>query len=136
MSASESFVQLLDAVKDKFSITDREIARLVGCRSTYISRLRNGKANAGPSIVRSLRRLLDGEKPPINPSGSAMVSISSLAALAGVSENKLIAELVNRCGLDVASDLKREREEEETEPESKYKSIDDLISKLDLKKRF
>lgn len=111
MSTDANFAQLLDAVKDKFSLTDKDLARELECEPTYLSRLRNGKANAGPWITRALKRLnergIENSKPDEAANNSA---IRHLAGLAGVAEMELMARLLSKHGLEVALELKKERE--------------------------
>lgn len=111
MSTDANFAQLLDAVKDKFSLTDKDLARELECEPTYLSRLRNGKANAGPWITRALKRLnergIENSKPDEAANNSAL---RHLAGLAGVAEMELMARLLSKHGLEVALELKKERE--------------------------
>lgn len=109
MSDNVSFVQLLDDVRNKFSLMDKEIAEAIDCQPTYLSRLRNGKQNAGPSITKALVNFLETGTRLERKSDDVRGSLTYLAALAQVHEQDLLTRLLSKHGLEVALELKQER---------------------------
>lgn len=108
MSTTANFLQILDAVKDKFSLTDKEVAQKLECEPTYLSKIRNGKAQVGPRMMRAINRLQSGEQVDNgnNREADGRAQLVALAQLAGVSEARFLAELLQHHGLDVATRLK------------------------------
>lgn len=110
MNDNTNFVQLLELARDKFALTDREIAAAIDCEPTYLSRLRHGKQNAGPSVTRALEKFLEGGSVRVPKPDLSKATIASLASLARVDEQAFLSRLLARYGLETALELKNEHE--------------------------
>lgn len=116
-------------------MTDEEIADQLDCDRTYLSKLRNGKQNPGPKITRRLQSLLDDG--PSADGGTAfggsverfLEEARHLAKRAGTDVESFLERLLDSHGLEVALELKKEREAAANTPPALPPSKGQVVAK-------
>lgn len=103
MNSNDTFLQLLDVAQLRSGKKLKLIAKELDCHPTYLSRIRSGKQNAGPSITMALRRFVEGYKAStiITPEVAAPRGMSALQRTAekfGVDPDELLEALVMKHG--------------------------------------
>lgn len=114
MNSNDTFLQLLDEARLKTGKKLKEIALAIDCHPTYLSRIRTGKQNAGPSVTMALQRFLEHEEKPKEPIATppqsrGVEALQRTAIKFGIDADELLESLVMKHGWSEAQAMKSEQ---------------------------